>query len=72
MGFGKIISKGGNSGFCQVVDKRIFPGWANSGEISFYELELTDKHFSAKKLMEKYQISKIQGAACHALSFVDV
>jgi len=39
---------------------------------NFTNLKLTDKHFSAEKLIGRYQISKSRGAACHALSFIDI
>jgi len=38
----------------------------------FTNLKPKNKHFSAEKLIGKYQISKSRGAACHALSFIDV
>ena len=43
------------------ASERFFPG-DNSGEISFYQLEIK-KHFSAMKLLRKYQISKSRGAS---------
>jgi len=48
---------GDNSEFFQVVATSIFPQGVNSGEILFYS-KLRENHFSDKKLMGKYQISK--------------
>jgi len=45
MSFGKIFSRGANTGFFQVVAKSIFPGVGNSNEISFYQLENKRKNF---------------------------
>jgi len=45
------------------LPKGYFPGGRNSGEISFYQLKekQREKHFSTKKLIAKYQISKPRG-----------
>jgi len=62
MGFGKIFSRGGNSEVCQVVGKRIFSRRRPTVvKYHFTNLKLTDKHFSAEKLIGKYQISKSRG-----------
>jgi len=42
-----------------------FQGWANNGEISFYQLETKRLIFSTKKLIGKYQISKSSGSVSH-------
>jgi len=57
MGVGRNFFQRGNSGFFHVVAKSIFPGGANTGEISFYQLEAKRKDF----ILIKMSNFKIQG-----------
>jgi len=62
MGVGNIFSReGGNSRFFQVVAKGIFQGGPTVVKFHYTNSKESDKHFSTKTLIGKYQISNSVG-----------